>query len=416
MTNYSGETRDYLKKLIQAMGLEFTTTLSTDNTHLVAANLEGQKCSRASHWRLPVINHFWLEDCFKAWELIPPTSSRYIEFPKGVHYATLLGNAKLSEDDISRWTNKELSALVEPAEAEVEEDVEMGDVEDDLRVASVATPVEEPVKTQIKKATSGSNPRIKPVVDSGKIVPRAGAKKASVRVKKEQDAEGSKAGPVPARMRDPSPTSSEGGMSVNLGGVDLNNVMAAGSSRSAKRQALANVHVAAQDMYEYQKGKGRKDIVSPKSRKQCRLPTPHPKSGTDAEMTEEEEEEEAARDVTPIAIKRGRKRHSDEAIKLEKSGSKKKQRGASVTSSKKEVVQGRTRSRSVSVREDLSTVRYLTTGNKLPEETYQVGYGSKVIPSRFRADDSSSAGFHQAGSCSSQWTRGLHGKFSAFTM
>lgn len=37
MTNYTGETRDYLKKLITLMGGEFTPSLSTKNTILVAA-------------------------------------------------------------------------------------------------------------------------------------------------------------------------------------------------------------------------------------------------------------------------------------------------------------------------------------------------------------------------------------------
>ncbi|KAJ7807838.1 hypothetical protein B0H14DRAFT_2871867 [Mycena olivaceomarginata] len=83
VTNYTGETRDYLKKLITLMGGEFTPSLSPKNTVLVAAHQSGSKTAKAAEWSIPVVHHLWLEDCFLRWQALTPALEKYVSYPAG---------------------------------------------------------------------------------------------------------------------------------------------------------------------------------------------------------------------------------------------------------------------------------------------------------------------------------------------
>ncbi|KAG8951559.1 hypothetical protein FRC04_005845 [Tulasnella sp. 424] len=94
VTNYTGDARDYLKNLIDAVGAKFSATMSKANTHVIAAHLGGQKAERAMHWNIPIVNHTWLEDCFLEWKNIPiggVVGSKYNKFPTGINFMSLLG-------------------------------------------------------------------------------------------------------------------------------------------------------------------------------------------------------------------------------------------------------------------------------------------------------------------------------------
>ncbi|KZW04352.1 hypothetical protein EXIGLDRAFT_635858 [Exidia glandulosa HHB12029] len=97
ITNYSGSAREYLRKLVGVMGGEFTSTLSHENTHVVAASLTGKKTAKAREWRVPIVNHLWLEDCFLAWELISPAHERYIRFPHHDDVTVTVGEAGIGK-------------------------------------------------------------------------------------------------------------------------------------------------------------------------------------------------------------------------------------------------------------------------------------------------------------------------------
>ncbi|KAG8943551.1 hypothetical protein FRC03_002440, partial [Tulasnella sp. 419] len=95
ITNYVGDGREYLKKLMQLMGAQFTAPMSSKNTHVIAAHPGGDKARKASEWNLPVVNHVWLEDCFISWSNLPTggiKGSKYSLFPPGVNYMTILGD------------------------------------------------------------------------------------------------------------------------------------------------------------------------------------------------------------------------------------------------------------------------------------------------------------------------------------
>ncbi|KAJ6497507.1 hypothetical protein C8R45DRAFT_129169 [Mycena sanguinolenta] len=91
VTNYTGEMRDYLKKLITLMGGDFSPSLSQKNTALVAAHQSGPKTAKAAEWSIPVVNHTWLEDCFIRWQSLTPALEKYVSYPPGVDFSSLLG-------------------------------------------------------------------------------------------------------------------------------------------------------------------------------------------------------------------------------------------------------------------------------------------------------------------------------------
>ncbi|KAJ7072842.1 hypothetical protein C8F01DRAFT_1105429 [Mycena amicta] len=92
VTNYAGDMRDYLKKLITLMGGEFTPSFNgKSNTALVAAQLSGAKTDRAAAFDVPVVNHTWLEDCFLEWKTRQLANPKYVTYPNGVEFSSILG-------------------------------------------------------------------------------------------------------------------------------------------------------------------------------------------------------------------------------------------------------------------------------------------------------------------------------------
>ncbi|KAG6888376.1 hypothetical protein C0995_008814 [Termitomyces sp. Mi166 len=107
VTNYTGESREYIKKLILAMGAVFTPSMSGKNTVLIAAYISGQKTEKAASWSIPIVNHLWLEDCFVKWRNLTVALEKYIVFPPGVDFSRQLGDRgvgrgveEIGEDDL----------------------------------------------------------------------------------------------------------------------------------------------------------------------------------------------------------------------------------------------------------------------------------------------------------------------------
>ncbi|KAK7057115.1 hypothetical protein R3P38DRAFT_1161363 [Favolaschia claudopus] len=95
VTNYTGPAREYLKRLINLLGWNFSPGMSGQNTVIIAAHMGGEKTQRAMAWEIPVVNHMWLEDCFAGWKAITPALSKYIEFPPNVDFAPMLAERTL---------------------------------------------------------------------------------------------------------------------------------------------------------------------------------------------------------------------------------------------------------------------------------------------------------------------------------
>ncbi|KAG8858274.1 hypothetical protein FRB96_005405 [Tulasnella sp. 330] len=95
ITNYTGDSREYMKQLISLTGAEFTASFSQKNTLVIAATLVGTKVEKAITWGIPVVNHVWLEDCFLEWKALAIGGSasvkKYNIFPPGLNFMHLLG-------------------------------------------------------------------------------------------------------------------------------------------------------------------------------------------------------------------------------------------------------------------------------------------------------------------------------------
>lgn len=95
LSNYTGEARSYLENLITATGAECTKTLRQENTHLITAHGNSEKCTAAKEWGLQVVNHLWLEESYAKWKLQPVTDPRYTHFPKRTNLGEVVGQTKL---------------------------------------------------------------------------------------------------------------------------------------------------------------------------------------------------------------------------------------------------------------------------------------------------------------------------------
>ncbi|KAG9090769.1 hypothetical protein FRC06_000887 [Ceratobasidium sp. 370] len=93
ITNYTGDSREYLKKLIAAMGGKFTPSMTSKNTCVIASHVtvppnqpKQNKIEKAREWRIPIVNHLWLEDCFRAWAKMAISDRKYTEYPPGIDW------------------------------------------------------------------------------------------------------------------------------------------------------------------------------------------------------------------------------------------------------------------------------------------------------------------------------------------
>ncbi|KAK3126088.1 hypothetical protein QOZ80_7BG0613720 [Eleusine coracana subsp. coracana] len=72
LTGYQKTQREEIMKMVSMMGASFSKTLVTNLvTHLICYKFEGEKYKAAKHVNIKLVNHRWLEDCLKAWEILP---------------------------------------------------------------------------------------------------------------------------------------------------------------------------------------------------------------------------------------------------------------------------------------------------------------------------------------------------------
>lgn len=78
-TNYVGQQRSYVQKLVDALGGISTTELTRKNTHLLSCMPFGQKYQAALRWKdtCRIVNHFWLEECYKRGQKLDCTLEQF---------------------------------------------------------------------------------------------------------------------------------------------------------------------------------------------------------------------------------------------------------------------------------------------------------------------------------------------------
>ncbi|KAG2552533.1 hypothetical protein PVAP13_9KG467100 [Panicum virgatum] len=72
LTGYQRNYREYIMKMVSLMGARFSKPLLANAvTHLICYKFEGEKYEVAKKVNIKLVNHRWLEDCLKAWEILP---------------------------------------------------------------------------------------------------------------------------------------------------------------------------------------------------------------------------------------------------------------------------------------------------------------------------------------------------------
>ncbi|SCV02262.1 LANO_0F16358g1_1 [Lachancea nothofagi CBS 11611] len=108
-TTYLGQQRHYIQKLVEALGGVSTTEFTKKNTHLITCFPFSQKYEAALRWKdtCKVVNHLWLEDCYRLQSKISCDEEKYTEIPISGGLATRLGQMsldggeKLDEEDLA---------------------------------------------------------------------------------------------------------------------------------------------------------------------------------------------------------------------------------------------------------------------------------------------------------------------------
>lgn len=124
ITNYSGDARVYLTKLITILGGTFTKTLSSENNVLIASKPFGKKYEAAKfRWRekksldIKIVNSLWLEECFAYWKLMDFNKPQYTYLGRdGKGVEGLLCRTKLDETVLNKWLLDPLDNLEDVAE------------------------------------------------------------------------------------------------------------------------------------------------------------------------------------------------------------------------------------------------------------------------------------------------------------
>lgn len=124
-TNYSGDARFYILKLVEALGAEFTTSLKQRNTHLITATPVGAKYNAAKKWgNISVVNHLWLEETYASWKLQSASHPRYSHFPRSLEMSDIVGETPLDIEVLKHFYddgNSDYSAnVIEDSEGEDE--------------------------------------------------------------------------------------------------------------------------------------------------------------------------------------------------------------------------------------------------------------------------------------------------------
>ncbi|KAL5332227.1 BRCT domain-containing protein [Aspergillus crustosus] len=256
LSNYIGEARSYLENLITATGAECTKTLKQENTHLVTAHDNSEKCKAAREWGLHVVNHLWLEESYARWKEQPISDPRYTHFPRRTNLGEVVGQTVLDRASLESMFFASEETL--PAPVKPKKPVKNSAQNNAGRKALSSTDVDENMVSNTTNAT-----------------PRVGKSRKLTDTKNLQ---------TPARAR-LAPDGKE------------NDTPSSTSSRKSKEAATAKLHEIAPDIALYEKEKKRVGGVIYGGRRKTdedRVIMNNGKKRTSMEAQSESEEEDTA--------------------------------------------------------------------------------------------------------------------------
>ncbi|AAS51775.1 ADL145Cp [Eremothecium gossypii ATCC 10895] len=95
-TNYLGQQRYYIQRLVDLLGGSSTTELSRKNTHLISLFPHGKKHETALKWNsCIVVNHLWLEQCYKLRKKLDPNAPEFTRIPVPDELSNAIGQMAL---------------------------------------------------------------------------------------------------------------------------------------------------------------------------------------------------------------------------------------------------------------------------------------------------------------------------------
>ncbi|KAK8037929.1 hypothetical protein PG994_014696 [Apiospora phragmitis] len=100
VSNYGGEARIYLENLITASGATYTKTMKADNTHLITARSNSEKCDAARDWNISMANHLWIEESYAKCQMQSLTVSKYTHFPQRTNLGEVIGQTMFDVDKL----------------------------------------------------------------------------------------------------------------------------------------------------------------------------------------------------------------------------------------------------------------------------------------------------------------------------
>ncbi|KAG8389550.1 hypothetical protein BUALT_Bualt02G0240900 [Buddleja alternifolia] len=96
LTGYQRQDRDDIMTMVALMGANFSKPLVANKvTHLICYKFEGEKYELAKKMKkIKLVNHLWLEDCLKAWEILLE-----VDYCKSGYELEMEAEAKDSEEE-----------------------------------------------------------------------------------------------------------------------------------------------------------------------------------------------------------------------------------------------------------------------------------------------------------------------------
>jgi hypothetical protein len=228
LSNYGGEARIYLENLVLAAGGQFTKSMKQDNTHLITARKNSEKCSAAEEWNIEMINHLWMEESYAKCKVQKLSDPRYTHFPPRTNLGEVIGTTRFNPDVLQR-----------------------------LYFSRDLTPSPDDPKTLRRAAMREKDRNSAASRKSGEDVVMGGMDNGDT----EEDVPKAKKATAPRRQRTSAISDVSTPSSRRISAGKENDTPSSTGSRSAKDKALNRLHGMAPDIALYEKEKKRKGAV-----------------------------------------------------------------------------------------------------------------------------------------------------------
>lgn len=96
ITNYVGESRQYMQYLIGSLGAKYAPALNSETNCLIACQAAGPKYEAAMDWDLLAVNHVYLEHCYAECNLLTAARVRYLSYQQGSSLLPTIGQQTLN--------------------------------------------------------------------------------------------------------------------------------------------------------------------------------------------------------------------------------------------------------------------------------------------------------------------------------